>query len=62
MLIAGTNADGAYPLPAWLAPGIGDLNNTYRMLQPDLVHPSPLGVEYLSTRLALHIYEGVMAL
>ncbi|MBV9695770.1 MAG: SGNH/GDSL hydrolase family protein [Gammaproteobacteria bacterium] len=62
VLIAGTNADGAYPLPAWLAPGIGDLNNTYRMLQPDLVHPSPLGVEYLSTRLALHIYEGVMAL
>jgi hypothetical protein len=32
------------------------------MLRTDLTHPSPVGVSYLSSRLAQNIYEGVMAL
>jgi len=41
---------------------VTDLNNIYRMLNTDKTHPSPVGIEYLSTRLALSIFEGVMAL
>ena len=61
-LLAGSNPGGAYPLPAWLPEGVGDLNNIYRMLRTDETHPSPVGVNYLSTRLALSIFDGVMAL
>jgi len=61
-LQAGINPNGAYPLPAWLAEGVSDLNNIYRMLRTDETHPSPVGVNYFSTRLALSIFEGVMAL
>jgi hypothetical protein len=61
-LMVGVNPNGAYPLPSLVAPGVADLNNIYRMLLPDRTHPSPVGVEYLSTRLALSIFEGVMAL
>ena len=61
-LQAGINPDGAYPLPAWLPEGVTDLNNIYRMLRTDLTHPSPVGVNYLSTRLAQNILAGIMAL
>jgi len=61
-LMVGINPNGAYPLPSLVAEGVTDLNNIYRMLRPDETHPSPLGVEYLSTRLALNIFEAVMAL
>ena len=60
-LSVGINANGAYPLPAWAPPG-ADLNNIYRLLVDDRIHPSPLGVEYLSKRLAQNIYDAVMAL
>jgi hypothetical protein len=60
--MVGINPDGAYPLLSLVAPGVTDLNNIYRMLLSDPVHPSPVGVDYLSTRLALSIFEGVMAL
>jgi hypothetical protein len=62
VLQVGVNPDGAYPLPAWLPEGVSDLNNIYRMLRTDLTHPSLVGVNYLSTRLALNIFEGIMAL
>jgi lysophospholipase L1-like esterase len=62
-LITGVNPDGEYPLPSFAPPGSsGDLNNIYVYLSVDTVHPSPLGVNYLSTRLAQHIYAAVMAL
>jgi len=61
-LQVGIDPDGAYPLPAWLPEGVSDLNNIYRMLRTDETHPSPLGVPYLSTRLALNIFQAVMAL
>lgn len=61
-LQAGLNAGGAYPLPAWVPEGVSDLNNIYRLLRTDETHPSVLGVNYLSTRLALNIFAGVMAL
>jgi hypothetical protein len=63
VLMVGVNPDGGYPLPAFAPPGApGDLNNIYVMLMPDLTHPSPEGVEYLSTRLAQNIFDAVMAL
>lgn len=58
----GINPGGAYPLPELAPPGANDLNNIYRLLLADKVHPSPLGVEYLSGRLAGNIYDAVMAL
>ena len=61
-LIQGINPDGVYPLPSFAPLGATDLNNIYRFLVTDLTHPSPLGVEYLSTRLAQNIYQAVMAL
>jgi hypothetical protein len=63
VLMVGVNPDGGYPLPAFAPAGVpGDLNNIYVMLMPDLTHPSPEGVAYLSTRLAQNIYDAVMAL
>jgi hypothetical protein len=61
-LLIGTNPGGQYPLAAFAPPGATDLNNIYTYLMPDLTHPSPLGVNYLSTRLAENIYEAVLAL
>jgi len=61
-LIVGVNPNGEYPLPSFAPPGATDLNNIYMMLRTDLTHPSPVGVSYLSSRLAQNIYEGVMAL
>jgi hypothetical protein len=62
-LMVGVNPDGGYPLPSFAPPGTpGDLNNIYVMLMPDLTHPSPDGVEYLSSRLAQNIFDAVMAL
>jgi hypothetical protein len=61
-LTSGINPNGAYPLPSWEPEGVTDLNNIYRMLMVDKTHPSPVGVEYLSRRLALNIFEAVMAL
>jgi hypothetical protein len=62
-LIAGVNPDGQYPLTSFAPAGSsGDLNNVYVYLMSDLTHPSPLGVNYLSTRLAQHIYAAVMSL
>jgi hypothetical protein len=63
VLMVGINPNGGYPLPSFAPAGApGDLNNIYEMLLTDLTHPSPLGVAYLSTRLAQNIYEAVMAL
>lgn len=62
LLIEGINPDGSYPLPEFAPPDAVELNNIYRMLLGDKVHPSPLGVEYLSTRLAQNIHQAVMAL
>jgi len=63
VLMVGTNPNGAYPLPSFAPPGSsGDLNNIYVMLMPDLIHPSPVGVNYLSRRLAQNIFEAVKAL
>jgi hypothetical protein len=63
VVMVGTNPNGAYPLPSFAPPGSsGDLNNIYVMLMPDLIHPSPVGVNYLSRRLAQNIFEAVMAL
>jgi hypothetical protein len=62
-LMVGINPNGAYPLPAFAPPGTsGELNNIYVMLMPDETHPSPVGVSYLSSRLAQNIFDGIMAL
>jgi hypothetical protein len=61
-LEVGINPNGGYPLAAWLPEGVSDLNNIYRMLRPELTHPSLVGVSYLAQRLALNIFQGVMAL
>ena len=61
-LMTGINPTGAYPLPSWEPEGVTDLNNIYRMLMPDKTHPSPVGVEYLAQRLALNIFQAVLAL
>jgi lysophospholipase L1-like esterase len=60
----GVNPDGQYPLPSFAPPGVpaSALNNVYRLLSSDTIHPSPLGVEYLSRRLAQNVYDAVMAL
>ena len=63
VLTLGVNPDGEYPLPSFAPPGsAGELNRIYTFILDDLVHPSPPGVAYLSTRLAQNIYEAVMAL
>jgi hypothetical protein len=62
-LIIGINPDGQYPLASFAPPGSeGELNNIYLYLMTDLTHPSPLGVSYLSSRLAQDIYAAVLAL
>jgi lysophospholipase L1-like esterase len=60
----GVNPDGQYPLPSFAPPGVplSALNNIYTLLAADTTHPSPLGVEHLSRRLAENIYQAVMAL
>jgi hypothetical protein len=63
VLIVGVNPDGEYPLPSFAPPGsAGELNNVYAYISTDLTHPSPLGVSYLSRRLAADIYAAVLAL
>jgi len=64
ILVTATNPNGQYPLLSFAPPGTSaaDLNNIYRLLADDKVHPSPLGTEYLSRRLARNIYDAVMAL
>lgn len=61
-LLVGTNPNGQYPLPEFAPAGATDLNNIYRFLKFDLTHPSSLGVEHLSKRLAENLYQAVMAL
>jgi lysophospholipase L1-like esterase len=61
-LIAGVNPLGEYPLQSFAPAGATDLNNIYRYLSADTVHPSPPGAHYLSRRLAQNIYDAVMAL
>jgi len=61
-IIEGINPEGAYPLPSFAPAGATDLNNIYRLLMKDQTHPSPLGAQYLSKRLAQDIYDAVMAL
>jgi hypothetical protein len=58
------NPDGQYPLIDFAPPGAtaADLNNIVTLLHDDTVHPSPLGVNHLSRRLAENIYQAVMAL
>jgi lysophospholipase L1-like esterase len=60
-LMQGIAADGAYPLPSFAPSTAADLNNIYSLLLPDTMHPSPLGVNYLSSRLAQNIRDAVMA-
>lgn len=64
VLQVGTNPNGQYPLPSFAPPGLlpSKLNNIYAMLRNDTVHPSPMGVSYLSTRLARDLFDAVMAL
>jgi len=63
-LIAGINANGEYPLQSFAPPGVApsDLNNIYTLLSSDKVHPSPLGVQMISSRLARNIRAGLLAL
>ena len=63
-LAVGVNPDGQYPLPSFAPPGVlvSELNNIYTLLSGDTIHLSPLGVEYLSRRLAENIHDAVMAL
>jgi hypothetical protein len=63
VLMIGVNPNGQYPLQSLAPPGsAGELNNIYAYLTNDRTHPSPLGVNYLSTRLAQNIYAAVLAL
>jgi hypothetical protein len=63
-LIAGINANGEYPLQSFAPLGVApsDLNNIYTLLSSDKVHPSPLGVQMISSRLARNIRAGLLAL
>ena len=61
-LMVGINPSGQYPLASFAPAGATDLNNIYTLLMPDTVHPSPIGVDYLSSRLARNIHDAVMAL
>jgi hypothetical protein len=63
-LLIGTNPNGEYPLQAFAPAGAtaADLNNIYTMLSSDKVHPSLLGVQMISTRLARNIRAGLLAL
>jgi hypothetical protein len=63
-LMAGINPNGQYPLLSFAPAGVtaAQLNNTYTLLMNDVAHPSPLGVNYLSTRLAQDISAAILAL
>jgi hypothetical protein len=63
-LINGINPNGEYPLQSFAPPGTtpADLNNIYTLLSSDKVHPSSLGVQMMSTRLARNIRAGILAL
>ena len=65
VLTTGYNGDPTtanYPLPSNAPLNATDLNNIYRLLWEDHVHPSVVGVEYIGKRLAENIYQAVMAL
>ncbi len=64
VLATPVNPNGQYPLLSFAPPGTSPeaLNNAFVMLGSDTTHPSPVGVDYLSTRLARSILEAVMAL
>ncbi len=62
-LLTPVNPNGQYPLPSFAPAGYaGSLDNIAEMIDVDTVHPSPVGVQYLSTRLAQNLYQAVMAL
>jgi lysophospholipase L1-like esterase len=62
VLMVGTNPAGQYPLASFAPAGATDLNNIFRLMSRDTVHPSHLGVEYIAQRLARNIHDAVMAL
>lgn len=63
VLMTGVNPTGVYPLPSFAPAGApGGLSNTYVNLMPELRHPSPSGVDYLSSRLAQNLYHAILAL
>ena len=64
VLHTAVNPDGQYPLMSFAPAGAtrAQLNNIYRLLMTDKTHPSPLGVSYISSRLARNILDAVMAL
>jgi hypothetical protein len=64
VLQTAVNPNGQYPLLAFAPAGVtvAELNNIPMLLSNDTVHPSPLGVSHLSTRLASNLYQAVMAL
>ncbi len=63
-LIGGVNLGGRYPLLSFAPPGVTEaqLHNIDLYLSADTTHPSVLGVDYLSKRLAENIYQAVMTL
>jgi len=63
-LLTGINPNGEYPLQSFAPPGVAasELNNIYTLLAVDKVHPSTLGVQMISTRLARNIRAGLLAL
>jgi hypothetical protein len=61
-LTVGINPNGEYPLPSFAPPGNPNLNNIYTLLSNDETHPSTLGVDYLSSRLAQSLFDALMAL
>lgn len=63
-LLTGINPSGMYPLPSFAPSGVNqsELNNIFTLLNRDAVHPSPAGVEYLSSRLARNIHDAILAL
>jgi hypothetical protein len=63
-LITGINPNGEYPMQSFAPPGVqpSELNNIYTLLSSDKVHPSLLGVQMISTRLARNIRAALLAL
>jgi hypothetical protein len=62
VLMTPVNPNGQYPLPSFSSADPAQLNNAPQMLMPDLTHPSPRGVGYITTRLAQNIFDAVMAM
>jgi lysophospholipase L1-like esterase len=62
VLMSGINPAGSYPLQSSTTATPGGYSNAYVLIMPDLLHPSPAGMDYLASRLAQCLYEGVMAL